>query len=95
MIIIARSKPREIEALQYTGSNLDEVLNFVGSMYFAVSAKNKLSVYENSGSRWNEVQPGEYIIKGTDGVFYPCPKATFDTSYEIVNNAREETRENT
>lgn len=31
-----------------------------------------------------EARPGDWIIKGTEGEFYPCRDSVFKTKYELV-----------
>lgn len=34
----------------------------------------------------HEVTPGDYIIKGTHGEFYPCKPNIFEANYELVES---------
>ena len=62
-----RKKPVVIEATQWTGSNLEELQNFVG---FALTHDEKLIIHTLEGDY--EAKVGDYIIKGVQGEFYPC-----------------------
>ena len=35
---------------------------------------------------WHIVCPGDYIIKGVEGEFYPCKPSIFDKTYEPVKD---------
>ena len=88
-----RKKPVEIEALQWTGLNLHEVIGFVGesckheyydAAYQAGVAPPSvdLTIHTLEGdmkcSKW------DYIIKGVNGEFYPCKPDIFEKTYEEV-----------
>lgn len=72
-------KPVVIEAIQWTGSNLEELQNFVGS---ALTCDEKLIIHTLEGD--HEARVGDYIIKGVQGEFYPCKPEIFAKTYEAV-----------
>ena len=88
-----RKKPVVIEAIQWTGLNLSEIKEFVGSAL----------EYEIHDTAWEAgvgapiirmkiktlegvhiVSPGDYIIKGIKGEFYPCKPDIFVKTYDEV-----------
>lgn len=84
-----RKKPVEIEAIQYKGVvNLVEILEFVGEhgYYSEVgpgnSYKEHVKIPTLEGTM--EAIPGDWIIKGIKGEFYPCKPDIFEGSYEAV-----------
>lgn len=92
-----RKKPVEIEALEYTGDNLLEVLEFTGihrrqsprwfSSYeeFAahVAADEQIfKIFTLEGP--HQARPGDMIIKGVKGEFYPCKPDIFAATYDAV-----------
>jgi len=78
-----RKKPVVIEAIQYTGENLDELRAFVPEEF----RNNK--IYEPLGIKTLEgvlnISQGDYIIKGVKGEFYPCKPDVFEMTYEKEN----------
>lgn len=74
-----RKKPIVIEAIQWTGDNLEELQNFVGS---ALAYDGKLTIHTLEGD--HEAKVGDYIIKGVQGEFYPCKPEIFAKTYEAV-----------
>lgn len=74
-----RKKPVIVEAIQYTGDNLLEVMKFckairfIDYLYIATLESNM------------RVNIGDYVIKGVRGEFYPCEKNIFEETYEAVN----------
>lgn len=74
-----RKKPVVIEAVQWTGCNLKELQNFVGS---ASTYDEQLTIHTLEGDHVANV--GDYIIKGVQGEFYPCKPDIFAKTYEAV-----------
>ena len=75
-----RKKPVTIEAIQWLGTNLSEIDDFVGG-----SIANKgttLVIHTLEGNMKANI--GDYIIKGINGEFYPCKPDIFDKTYEKV-----------
>lgn len=85
-----KTKPCEIEAIQWTGSNLKEVLEFANKkiLYDKVIAYNdELLGYEISIETLEGIMlasKGDYIIKGLRGEFYPCKPDVFEKKYEVI-----------
>jgi len=83
MIRRFRKKPVVIEAVQWTGENQSEVLDF-----FDKFERHKL---ENDGTITIETlegnhttKKGDWIIKGVKGEFYPCKPEIFKLTYVEV-----------
>ena len=79
MIARYRKKPVEVEAVQWTGENWQEIKDFAGS---DVSFDGRLYVFTLEGTL--KVDIGDYIIKGVKGEFYPCKPDVFEKTYEPV-----------
>jgi hypothetical protein len=78
-----RKKPVVIQAVQWTGENNIEILNFCSTCYITSSGKSKdLVVSTLEGDMSASV--GDFIIKGVKGEFYPCREDIFDLTYETV-----------
>ena len=78
-----RKKPVEIDAVLYTGPNFDEIEEFVGGD--AEFRNGELTVATLEGPL--HASPGDWIIKGVKGEFYPCKPDIFEATYEPVSNA--------
>lgn len=74
-----RKKPVEIEAIQWTGTNIEEVCGFYSD---AVVLENCIIVKTLEGDMRANV--GDYIIKGVKGEFYPCKPDIFEATYDKV-----------
>lgn len=85
-------KPVVIEAIQWNGTNLREVIDFTGlhpsaekwtwEEYEAVVAAEGLKIFTLEGSLKATV--GDMIIKGVHGEFYPCKPDIFEATYDPV-----------
>ena len=76
-----RKKPVIIEAIQWTGKNLSEILNFVGPTA-THSDVTGLTIQTLEGD--HHASNGDYIIKGVQGEFYPCKPDIFLATYDKV-----------
>lgn len=86
-----RKKPVIIDAMQWTGTNLDEVMKFCGgdATYELMAKGNSELVIATleDGERLEAkhvASRGDWIIKGVQGEFYPCKPDIFDATYERV-----------
>lgn len=89
-----RKKPVVVEAVRWTGSNLEEIRNFVGSdlieeyvEFFDIKRtlnKMLVDIAIDTLEGTMRVDYGDYIIKGVQGEFYPCKPDIFEQTYEEV-----------
>lgn len=88
-----RTKPVEIEAIQWTGLNFEEIRQFVGESleYNILNTAWKVGkcgphiyimIHTLEGDM--HVSEGDYIIKGLRGEFYPCKPDVFKKKYEVI-----------
>lgn len=81
-----RKKPVVIEAMQLTVFNVDEVEEFVGGDAGMCRAHPDpqacLVIATLEGAM--HASPGDWIIRGVQGEFYPCKPDVFEQSYEPV-----------
>lgn len=76
-----RKKPVVIEAVQFTGNNVDEILEFAKDSFNNPST-SEIVIPTLEGNMIASI--GDYIIKGVNGEFYPCKPDIFDKTYEEV-----------
>jgi hypothetical protein len=86
-----RKKPVEIEALQWTGANVVQIITFVGPK-LRLAAPGSLVIETLEGRM--AASPGDFIIKGIAGEFYPCKPDIFAQTYEPVLTDSTETELN-
>lgn len=89
-----RKKPVEIEAEPWDGSNAeaDRIVSWITSSggearYHNLSEHglgglNSISILTLEGTM--EAMPGDWIIRGVQGEFYPCKPDIFEQTYEKV-----------
>ena len=74
-----RKKPVEIEAVRWTGENLEEIKEFAkGALVHRGPAGIAIDTLEGR----MRADKGDYIIKGIKGEFYPCKSDIFEMTYE-------------
>ena len=81
-----RKKPVVIEAIRFMGDNVDDCLDFIGAPRedgedLADFATIDIDTLEGTMS----TNPGDWIIRGVAGEFYPCKPDIFDATYEPVD----------
>ena len=75
-----RKKPVMIEAVQWTGENHAEMCEFIDPEAFEIIPRVGLVIHTLEGDHY--ASPGDYIIKGINGEFYPCKPDIFAKTYE-------------
>ncbi|HFU3980845.1 TPA: hypothetical protein ACGOZ5_001465 [Streptococcus suis] len=76
-----RKKPEEIEVVIFTGSNYEEIRDFIRKDTFYSDLCIAIPTLE--GIKVATIC--DYIIKGARGEFYLCNQKIFDETYEVVS----------
>jgi hypothetical protein len=92
-----RKKPVVIDAVQWTGTNADDILAFTlgqasvrdESFSFVSSSQRVLVIETLEGSM--RAEPQDWIIRGVKGEFYPIKPDIFAATYELAQTAPEGT----
>ena len=92
MSLKAKKKPVIVEYVQWTGENVSEIMSFCGSAahdIYQINLANmpveySLIIKTLEGNM--RAEPGDYIIKGVHGEFYPCKPDVFKETYEIIDD---------
>ena len=74
-----RKKPITIEAIQWTGDNIEEIGEFLAGVHWATAGRNPV-IPTREGDM--TVSPNDWIIKGVAGEFYPCKPDIFEATYD-------------
>ena len=77
-----RKKPVVIEAVQFNGRNSADIHEFCGDKVREPVGKDYLEIETLEGILI--ASPGDYVIKGIKGEFYPCKPDIFEQTYEKV-----------
>ena len=75
-----RKKPVEVEAIRYTGENVSDVCNFTSGQVRLSGGDMIIRTLEGDMI----ARPGDYIICGVAGEFYPCRPDIFEATYYQV-----------
>jgi hypothetical protein len=78
-----RKKPVVIEAVRFTGANGSDIAAFM-QCAFPYYADGGLMIGTLEGAM--KASPGDWIIKGVKGEFYPCKPEIFAATYEAVED---------
>ena len=76
-----KTKPCEIEAIQWTGKNIIELLDW-GQGKILWNDADDLFIDTLEGRMKANIN--DYIIKGLRGEFYPCKPDVFKKKYEAI-----------
>lgn len=74
-----RKKPVVIDAIQWTGDNIEEIGEFLTGVHWATAGRNPV-IPTREGDM--TASPNDWIIKGVAGEFYPCKPDIFAATYE-------------
>ena len=77
-------KPVIIDAVQWTGDNVEEIRKFFGTpqIWFA-DPPEKLIIHTLEGDM--TASAGDWIIRGVSGEYYPCKPDIFAATYDAVS----------
>jgi len=76
-----KKKPIVVEAIQWLGNNQHEVLKFIENKgWFSLAS----GIIIKTPTGQLVADTSDYIIKGTQGEFYPCKPHIFKDLYEEV-----------
>lgn len=93
MIHRFRQRPVEVEAVQWTGSNLTEMYLFAATFFHQLPDRDGATpryavptgaVYSTRHSRWLPVLTDEWVVKGPKGEFFPCDDRAMHDLYELL-----------
>lgn len=81
-----RTKPFEIEAVRFR--ELSDCYRIKNEVFPDIEFQQDLRgllVWDYLQLTWVIVNPGDYIIKGMKGEYYPCAPEVFEAKYEVIN----------
>ena len=73
-------KPVTIQAVQFNGDNIQEIIDFVGQEKISNDGIMGYSINTLEGNML--IGDGDYVIKGVKGEFYPCKEDIFKMTYD-------------
>lgn len=75
-----RKKPVVIEAIQFTGGNAEEVFKDVPEEFACEDVNGNILIFNDHGEV--TARPGDYIVRGIKGGYYPCQPDIFEETYD-------------
>lgn len=80
-----RTKPLTVEAMQYTGSNIRDILVWnlraTGATTITFGIEDgKLALHTSDG--WEPIRPGSWIVRDVANEFSPIDEPIFNQKYE-------------
>lgn len=78
-----RKKPVVIDAVQYVGTNWQEIVSLIGFDETSIDRGDVLIIHTLEGAM--RASPNDWIIRGIKGEFYPCKPDIFAATYEAVD----------
>jgi hypothetical protein len=84
-----KKKPVVVEAIEWTGTNLGSVWLFMGEPPTGITVvpdQKDLLLKMPTLEDIMTARPGDFIIRGIKGEFYPCKPEIFRESYDMVND---------
>lgn len=79
-----RKKPVIISAIQFTGENSEEIGHFASLAAKVTGREKQLRIKTLEGML--KVSPGDWVIRGVQGEYYPCKPEIFEETYERVED---------
>jgi len=80
-----RKKPMVIEAIQWTGDNIESIRAFMEPdkpIQWTDAHSNCLIIHTLEGDHRADIS--DWIIRGVKGEYYPCKPDIFEMTYELV-----------
>lgn len=92
-----RKRPVQIEAIQYDGTNADEIIEWSGARWIDVVTDERDPDDPNNFLREPalvigtlegdmHVSAGDFVIRGVQNEYYPCKESIFRETYESVES---------
>lgn len=75
-----QKKPVVVEAIQWNGPPDDSALEKFAGHWASIGAEVYITTLEGA----MRVSPGDWVICGVKGEFYPCKPDVFEATYERV-----------
>ena len=79
-----KKKPVIVEAFEWDGKVDQEISKFLSGTPHYTTADGGLCIQTAGGNM--TADPGDFVIKGTDGKVYPCKPGPFWETYEEIKD---------
>jgi len=75
-------RPVAVQAIEWTGENINEIMQFAGSTA-VISCHQGYGLIIHTLEGQLHASIGDFIIKGVQGEFHPCKPDIFALTYEV------------
>lgn len=88
-VVRYRKRPIEVDTIQWTGNNIDDLIDFTGGDFLLVAPGEGYApditakVYDKLHDTWVGVKTGQHVVHGVQGEFYPIDEAVLAETYEL------------
>lgn len=79
-------RPIPVEAMQYTGENREELIDFTDGRIFFIEKNGKKRLVLHLFEQEITVTSGYYLVKGIEDMIYPMPQDIFEEIYVEVED---------
>ena len=80
-----RKRPIQVDAVQWTGSNLDEIRDLTEGSHQVSKDSASSFLFVNTLEGAMRCAIGDWLIRDDHGNFYPCWDKGFQATYEAVD----------
>jgi len=77
-----RKRPLVVDAYRYDGDNAVDIAHWAGQPNAYITLRGDLVIRTFEGD--HKAEPGDYVMRGTRGEFYPIKPEVYDDVYEPV-----------
>lgn len=88
-----KTKPCVIEAIQWTGDNVEEIKEYIGKSFLGdpiIGSSHNHSILILTLEGIMCASENDYIIKGLGGEFYPCKPDVFEKKYKLITEPQQD-----
>ena len=79
-----RQRPLEIDAIQWNGSNVEEIAEFTSGDKNVAHDPSSHSLYVTNVNGQSRCMAGDWVIR-EEGSYYACKNSLFQKTYEVVD----------
>lgn len=91
-IVRRRKRPVEVATIQWTGHNIDDLIDFTGGDFLLPEHVERIfspeftaKVYDSIHNTWVRMKTGHHVVRGIQGELYPIAEDVLAETYEPVD----------
>lgn len=83
-----RTKPCIVQAIQLTRNNVKEIKELIGHRNYVTKSWDPVNLYLETGHGEAIVAVGNWVLRDSNGKYYPCTDSEFQVKYEPALESR-------